>query len=122
VSEPEWEPEGKPVEETVRGDVEDGTGLPSASYLDPIVGLGNELARQLGLSQTFSSVEWQEGFVRKNRGRYATVQPTTLVPIPSDTPIFRGRSIYLAQNMQGQLSTEEWKPLIASALINRWKG
>ncbi len=121
VSEPEWEPEGKPAEETARGDVEDGTGLPSASYLDPIVGLGNELARQLGLSQTFSSVKWQEGFVRKNRGRYATVQPTTFVPIPSDTPIFQSRSIYLAQNMQARLSTEEWKPLIASALINRWK-
>jgi len=121
VSEPEWEPEGKPAEETVRGDVEDGTGLPSVSYLDPMVGLGNELARQLGLSQTFSSVEWQEGFVRKNRGRYATVKQTTFVPIPSDTPIFRGRSIYLAQNMQGQLSTEEWKLLIASALINRWR-
>ncbi len=90
-------------------------------YLDPIVGLGNELARQLGLSQTFSSVKWQEGFVRKNRGRYATVQPTTFVPIPSDTPIFQSRSIYLAQNMQARLSTEEWKPLIASALINRWK-
>src|SRR5205807_574311 len=49
------------------------------------------------------------------------MQPTTFVPIPSDTAVFRKNTVYLAQNMERQLSTEDWKPLIASAVINRWK-
>ena len=32
--------------------------------------------------------------------------------------LFRNRTIYLAQNMQGKLTLDQWRPLLASALID----
>src|SRR5439155_626736 len=97
-------------------------GLLMGSYDDLIINLANGLARQLDLSGvSFSSVMWQQGMVQRNRGRIATIQPTSFIPIPSDGALFRNQTIYLAQNMEGKLSVDEWKPLIASALINQKK-
>src|SRR5437667_6790460 len=86
---------------------------------EPIVNLVNDLARQLNLSDlSFSSVVWDTGIVVRNRGRMAMTQPTFFLPIPPDGAIFRNQTIYLAQSMQGKLTMDEWRPLLASALIN----
>ena len=85
---------------------------------ESILILTNDLAIQLGISRlSFSSIVWDTGIVQKTRGRMATYQPTVFIPIPTDGALFRKHTIYLAQNMQGHLSPEEWKPLIAAALI-----
>src|SRR5438445_4387690 len=89
------------------------------SYEKPIVNLVNELAIQLALSSlSFSSVVWETGIVLRTRGLMAITQPTFFVPIPSDGALFRNRTIYLAQSMQGKLTLDQWRPLLASALIN----
>jgi len=86
---------------------------------DPIVNLVNDLAKQIDVSGlSFSSVAWEQGIERRNRGWMAIRQPTVFIPIPSDTAIFAGQMIYLVQNMQGKLTLDEWRPLLASALIN----
>jgi hypothetical protein len=121
VPESEWDLEDKSAQEAPRAEIKVAAGLPLGSNDAAIINLTNELAKRFGLSKTFSTVAWETGFVRKNRGRYATMQPTTFVPMPADTPTFRDHTIYLARNMESQLSTDDWKPLIASALINRWK-
>ena len=65
MSETDREREGKLPEEAAGLDLNGGTDLPLGSYDDSILNLANELATQLGLSRTFSSVTWQAGFERK---------------------------------------------------------
>ncbi len=105
----QWQLQGKgPTATPVRRDGDVGQAQTFSDDAS-ILNLTNDLARQFDISDvTVAGVAWQTMIPR---GR-------TFVTVRSDMPLFRDHKIYLAEKMEGALSAEEWKPLIASALIN----
>jgi len=67
-----------------------------------------DLSNKLGMpTSPASSVAWQT-MVPQGRGFQA---------VSSDRCLFRNDTIYFAENMKGRLSPEDWRPILASALI-----
>lgn len=81
----------------------------SAADDDAIMSLATSMQSQLGiLGMRISSVAWKS----------LIPQGRAFVRVPSDGAVFRNQIMYLGANMEGKLSANDWKPLIASAMIN----
>ena len=78
-----------------------------------ILGLTSDLVENLGVEDlSVSRVLWKS--TARQAGGFAM--------IPPDGAVFGTNTIYLAECMEGKLSVDEWKPLIASALNYRKLG
>ena len=80
---------------------------------DPkLLDLLRDLSLQLGVSKpNVKGVRWSDTLPS---GRYAET-------VVSDQPLFRYHQLVIAERMKGKLSPEEWKPLIASAIVYQRK-
>ncbi len=78
-----------------------------------VLGLTRDLVESLGVEDfSVSQVLWKS--TAPQSGRFAM--------IPPDGVVFGTNTVYLAECMEGRLSVDEWKPLIASALNYRKLG
>ncbi len=78
-----------------------------------ILGLTSELVESLGVEDvSVSQILWKS--TAPQAGGFAM--------IPPDGVVFGTNTLYLAECMEGKLSIDEWKPLIASALNYRKLG
>ena len=106
----QWREQGKTATPTFTRPVEPTvfeTG-PAANN-DAMVDLAMLLPSQLGiLDMGISNVDW----------KLLIPQGRAFVRVPPDGAVFRNHTMYLAANLEGKLSANDWKPLIASSMIN----
>ena len=106
----QWREQGKTATPTFTRPVEPTvfeTG-PAANN-DEMVDLAMLLPSQLGiLDMGISNVDW----------KLLIPQGRAFVRVPPDGAVFRNHTMYLAANLEGKLSANDWKPLIASSMIN----
>lgn len=105
----QWHEQGKTATPTPTTLVEQ-TGIETSQAADDyaIVNLVTGLS-QLGiLDLRISNVVWKS-LIPQGRG---------FIRVPVDGAVFQNQTMYLATRMEGKLSESDWKPLIASAMIN----
>jgi zinc-ribbon domain len=92
-------------------------GLPSGS--EGLVDASRILCQKLGIDDPPESVSWQDMYYKSsgsfsdNFSRYGG----TGRPVTPDFPIIINNKILLKPWMEGKLSTEDWRPLLASSLV-----
>ena len=76
-----------------------------------IIEIIEELSRQLAFAKSPGRLAWADSVSMGRSWR----------TVPSDECFVRGKKLYLAKRMHDKLEPEEWRPILASSLILKWR-